>query len=74
MTRGSAHAHTRRLFLALHGFEFRTLLVTVATYVRRRRRSGEQEFCEAIFEFSMVFYLMRINVRHAAGLDSDSPT
>ena len=29
------------------------------------------EFHEAIFEFSVVFYLMYINTHHAADLDSD---
>ena len=29
------------------------------------------EFREAIFEFSVVFHLMHIDARHAAGLDSD---
>ena len=29
------------------------------------------EFCEADFEFSVVFHLMRTNTRHAGGLDSD---
>ena len=49
----------------------------VATYVRGRRQFGDSggasfvEFREAIFEFSMLFYLMRINARHAADLDSD---
>ena len=29
------------------------------------------EFCEAIFELSVVFYLMHINGSHAADLDSN---
>ena len=29
------------------------------------------EFREAVFEFSLLFYLMCINTRHAADLDSD---
>ena len=29
------------------------------------------EFREGVFEFSVVFYLMRINARHAAHLDPD---
>ena len=47
------------------------------TYVRGRRRFGDSggasfvEFREAIFEFSVLFYLVRINARHAADLDSD---
>jgi len=48
-----------------------------ATYVRGRRRFGDSggasfvEFREAVFEFSVLFYLMRINARHAADPDSD---
>jgi len=48
-----------------------------ATYVRGRRRFGDSggasfaEFREAVFEFSTLFYLMRINIHHAADLDSD---
>ena len=47
----------------------------VSTYVRGRRLFGESggatfvKFREAVFEFSVIFYLMRINARHAAGLD-----
>ena len=29
------------------------------------------EFHEAVFEFSVVFYLMHMNAHHAADLDSD---
>ena len=49
----------------------------VVAYVRGRRRCGESggvtfvEFREGVFEFSVVFYLMRINARHAAHLDPD---
>ena len=55
------------------------LVNPVATYmyVRERQLSGESgstvvvEFHEAIFEFGVVFDLMRTDACHAAGLDSD---
>ena len=70
----------RRLYLALRRLNLALFLSLdrVATYLRGRRRSGESggaafvEFREAVFlfEISVVFYLMRINARLAAGLDS----
>jgi len=79
---GSAHAwnYVRLLFFgsARHLNLVLFLLVDhVATYVRGRRQFGDSggasfvEFCEAIFEFSVLFYLMCINARHAADQDSD---
>ena len=71
---GSARRLNLALFLSVD---------RVATYVRGRRRFGESggatfaEFREAFFffffffEFSVFFYLMRINARHATDLDSD---
>ena len=79
---GSAHAwnfvrrpffgSARRLNLALF-----LSVDHVATYVMGRRRFGDSggasfvEFREAVFESSVLFYLMCINARHAADLDSD---
>ena len=76
---GSAHVwkYVRRLFFGSAQCLNLALFLPVdhvATYVRGRSRFGDSvgasfvEFHEAVFEFSVLFYLIRINAHHGADL------